>query len=517
MKIDNFSLTLGKDRRIGTLKAARSAGYSMKNSLLLMSTAMLAACATSPHGVERLTTDRDALFATAPDAPAEWAARGVDGVAAPGNWLDQFNDPVMSGLVSEALSANPTLEARAASLRASAALSRSARGQRWPSLSAAATFGGTSTGVGLPGGGDDRLNAEIYGLGLDASWEFDLWGRISNGIAQADADFAATAADLAASELSIAAQTASAWVSLNEALAQERIAVLTYEARQRVVDLTEPRVRAGIYGPLELRTARSALAQAEASIAARRQFSTEAARRLEVLLGRYPSAEIAAPALIPELPPMDVVGNPALLLSRRPDIAALEARVVGAGLRAEEARLALLPSLSLTGSAGTSETDISDALDPSLIAARLIGNLVQPVFTGGRLDAQRFAAIAQAEVAVANYAGAALDAWREVENALTADILIAQQEEAQGRAMEEARFAEEIAERYYSEGTVNVFNLIDALTRRLTAESQLVTARADRARNRINYHLALGGGVPVMEPAAEEDLFDTDAAESGRR
>lgn len=517
MKIDNFSLTLDKDRRIGTLKAARSAGYSMKNSLLLMSTAMLAACATSPHGVERLTTDRDALFATAPDAPAEWAARGVDGVAAPGNWLDQFNDPVMNGLVSEALSANPTLEARAASLRASAALSRSARGQRWPSLSAAATFGGTSTGVALPGGGDDRINGEVYGLGFDASWEFDLWGRISNGIAQADADYAATAADLAASELSVAAQTASAWVSLNEALAQERIAVLTYEARQRVVDLTEPRVRAGIYGPLELRTARSALAQAEASIAARRQFSTEAARRLEVLLGRYPSAEIAAPALIPELPPMDVVGNPALLLSRRPDIAALEARVVGAGLRAEEARLALLPGLSLTGSAGTSQSDLSDALDPSLIAARLIGNLVQPVFTGGRLDAQRLAAIAQAEVAVANYAGAALDAWREVENALTADILIAQQEEAQGRAMEEARFAEEIAERYYSEGTVNVFNLIDAQTRRLTAESQLVTARADRARNRINYHLALGGGVPVMEPAAEEDLFDTDAAQSGRR
>src|SRR5690606_1908653 len=126
-------------------------------------------------------------------------------------------------------------------------------------------------------------------------------------------------------------------------------------------------------------------------------------------------------------------------------------------------------------------------------------------------------AIAQAEVAVANYASAALDAWREVENALTADILIAHQEDAQGRALEEARFAEEIAERQYSSGTVNIFNLIDSQTRRLTAESQLVTARADRARNRNNYHLALGGGVPVMELASEDDLFDTDAAESGRR
>ena len=489
----------------------------MKNSFLLMGTAMLAACATSPNAIERLATDREALFATAPEAPAEWAARGVAGVAGPGNWLDQFNDPMMSELVAEALEANPTIESRAASLRASAALSRSARGQRWPSLAASASFGGTSTGVTLPTGGNDRINGEVYGLGLDASWEFDLWGRISNNIARADADYAATAADLAATELSIAAQTASAWISLNEALAQERIAVLTYEARQRVVDLTEPRVRAGIYGPLELRTARSVLAQAEAAIAARRQFSNEATRRLEVLLGRYPSAELTATATLPELPPLQVIGNPSLLLARRPDIAILEARVVGAGLQAEAARLALLPSLSLTGSAGTSETDISDALDPSLIAGRLIGSLVQPIFSGGSLNAQRIAAIAQAEAAVANYAGAALDAWREVENALTADILLAQQEDAQARALEEARFAEEIAERQYSSGTVNVFNLIDAQTRRLTAESQLTTARADRARNRITYHLALGGGVPSMEPASEEDLFDTEAAESGRR
>lgn len=518
MKFDNLSLTFGKDARIRNPKGTSERRNShMKNSFLLVGTAMLAACATSPNAVERLATDREALFATAPDAPAEWAARGVAGAAPQANWLGQFDDPVMSDLVSEAIRANPTLEARAASLRASAALTRAARGARWPSFGASASFGGASTGVILPTGGDDRVNTEVYGFGLDASWELDLWGRVSNGIAQADADYAASAAELAASELSIAGQTASSWISFNEALAQERIAVLTFEARQRALELTERRVRLGVAGALELRTARSAVAQAEAVIAARRQFSVEAARRLEVLLGRYPSAELTAPARIPELPAMEVIGNPALLLSRRPDIAALEARVVSAGLRAEEARLAMLPSLRLTGSVATNETDLSDALDPSLIAARLVGGLAQPIFSGGRLSAQRNAAIAQAEMAVANYAGTLLDAWREVENALSADVLIAQQEDAQSRALEEARFAEEIAERQYSSGTVNIFNLIDAQTRRLTAESQLVTARADRARNRIGYHLALGGGVPLQEPAAEDDLFDTDAAESGRR
>ncbi len=209
---------------------------------------------------------------------------------------------------------------------------------------------------------------------------------------------------------------------------------------------------------------------------------------------------------------MQAEGNPALLLSRRPDIAAREARVVAAGLRAEEARLAMLPGLRLSGSLSGNSADLADALDPGLVAARLVAGLTAPVFRAGTLNATWLAAIARAEAAVADYADAVLNAWREVETALTADVLLAQQENAQMRAVEEARLAEEIAERSYTAGTVNIFDLIDAQTRRLTAESQFVTARADRAVNRIGYHLALGGGVPVSPLADEDDLFDTDAA-----
>lgn len=479
----------------------------MKKSFLFLGSAMLAACATSPGTAERYIDDREALFAEVPDAPATWAARGVAGEAPTADWLSQFNDPMMTSLVAEALANNPSLESRAALARASEALSRAARGQRLPSLSATISGGGTSTGVDV-GGQTDRFNDPTYGLGLDASWEADLWGRVSNGIAQADADYAATRADLAAAELSIAAQTAIAWIALNEALAQERIAQLSYDARDRVLTITDRRVRSGVSGPLELRTARSSLANAEATIAARRQALSEATRRLELLLGRYPAAEIAATATIPELTAMAAEGNPALLLSRRPDIAALEARVVSAGLRAEEARLAMLPSLRLTGSAGTNSSEFEDVVDPSLIAARLVASLVQPLFTGGRLKAQQEAAIAQAQASVAGYVSGVLNAWREVEDALTADVFLAQQESAQGVAFEEARYAEELAERQYISGTITIFNLIDAQTRRLTAESQLVSARASRAINRVSYHLALGGGVPA--PAADTSPASTE-------
>jgi len=467
---------------------------------------MLAACATSPDPAERFIEGRDALISTVPGAPAEWAARGVAGEAPTADWLSQFNDPVMTSLVAEALAGNPTLESRAALARATEALTRAARGQRLPSLTASVGAGATSTGAVIAGQ-DERFNDPLYDIGIDASWEADLWGRVSNSVAQADADYAASKADLAATELSIGAQTAIAWIGLNEALSQERISLLSYEARDRVLTMTERRVRSGVLGPLELRTARSTLAGAEANIAARRQASTEAARRLEVLLGRYPGAEISASGEIPLLTEMPAEGNPALLLSRRPDIAALEARVVGAGLRAEEARLAMLPALRLTGSVSNSSAELEDIVDPALIAARLVAGLTQPLFTGGRLKAQQEAAIAQAQSSVSNYAAGVLTAWREVEDALTADVLLAQQETAQGVAFEEARYAEELAERQYVSGTITIFNLIDAQTRRLTAESQLVSARASRAINRVSYHLALGGGVPVpaAAPAPTED------------
>ena len=489
----------------------------MKRSILLISTAIVAACTSSPASLGRLAGQPVEFFAETADAPSEWAARGVAGVAPQGDWLSQFNDPLMVGLVNEALTNSPTLESRAALVRASEAATRIARSQRRPSVSGSVSAGVNSSSTTFAGT-TDRSTDGIYGVGLDASWELDLWNRLGSGIGAAEADLAASQADYDAAELSLAAQTSIAWINLNAALAQERVAAKTVEARDRVRTLTERRFQRGLADALDVRTARSTLAQAEASMAAQRQFTGEAARRLETLVGRYPNAELQAPAEIPTLGTIVPEGNPALLLSRRPDIAGAEARVVAAGLRAEQARLAMLPSLRLTASVGTNTTDFADAFDPERIAANLIASLVQPLFTGGQLDAQRDAAVAQAEAAVANYASTALDAWREVENALAADIYLAEQEDAQARALEEARLAEDLAERQYTSGTITIFNLIDAQTRRLTAESQLVTARASRATNRISYHLALGGGLPTGTASAQsaKSNSDTDAARSGR-
>ena len=463
----------------------------MKFEGLIIAVAALAGCSTLPD-TQSLAGESIAIFPAAPDAPKTWAKSGVTGELPTGDWISQFGDPVMGALVAEALTANPDLQSQLAIVRASRAQARSVYGRSLPNVSVSGSAGVTST---YSAAFDERFTDPTYGLGVDASWIADLWGRVQAAVDAAEADLVASEADLASLRLALAAQTAIAWTDLNEALAQERLAIATFDARDRIVTLTERRFSRGLSSALDVRLARSARATAEAAIAARQQALGNATRRLEILLGRYPADEIEAPGLLPELAPIEAAGTPMLLLARRPDIAASEARLTAAGLRAEQARLALLPTLNLSGSLGTNQTDLADLFDPVRIAANAIASLSQPVFNGGALRADRDAAIAFAESALANYAGDVLVAWREVEDALAADDFLAAQVDAQRRALEEAIEAENLATRQYSNGLVSIFNLIDAQTRKLNAESNLIAARSARVSNRISFHLAIGGAV----------------------
>lgn len=480
----------------------------MRYSSLLMGTLFVSGCTS----LEAWQNGPVEPIPVAPDAPERWAAAGIVGEAETGDWLASFNDPVMAALVEEALENNYSLDAQLATVRAAAADALAERGSLLPFLSGGLTTGVRRSVFEGPGGDAVTSDSGVYGVGLNASWEADLWGRLAAGVDIAETSLLLAETDLAAARLSVASQTAISWINLNAAIAQQRVSEATVEARQRVVETTERRFARGLVSALDVRTARSALAQAEASLAGSERQTMEAARRLEVLLGRYPAAEITAPATLPGLSPIEPVSSPTLLLARRPDIAAAEARVVQAGLRAEQARLALLPSLSVTASLSTSSDDIGQAFDPAFLAGQAIANLTQPLYAGGQLSARAEAFLNRVDASLATYAQTVLSAWQEVEDAIAADHFLARQEEAQARALEEAAFAEELAERNYREGTITIFNLIDAQTRRLNSESALVSARSNRAINRIQYYLALGGGVYGALP---DGVSNVNAGQSG--
>lgn len=437
------------------------------------------------------------LQGTPPQAPEAYIAApdaggAPDAAAAPATaaWLTSFATPEIDQLVGEALRANPGLIAAQARADAARFRARASLGRWFPDLD----LGLNADRTERPDAAGGRFDVDQLTARATASWEADLWGRVSDQVRASGSDARAAQADLDGARLSVAGQTAQAWSDLAQASLLMDLAREDLQTRRRALEITERRYAQGLSDSLALRTARSQTASAEAALAQQEDSLRVASRRLESLLGRYPGATLLAGSPLPSLPAIADPGAPSDLLSRRPDVAASEARLAAAGLRVSAARKALLPRLTLTASASGAESQLADAIDPDRMVTQLVAGLVAPVFQGGALRAEARAASADARGAAANYVETTLTAWREVEAALSADASLAVRETELARAAVEAREAQSLAERQYANGVATIFELIDAYSRRIDAERGLINARAQRVSNRIAYHVALGGG-----------------------
>jgi outer membrane protein, multidrug efflux system len=426
-------------------------------------------------------------------ADAIGAERAAELAASPAaTWLDDLNSPEMSQFTREALAGSPDLQIVEARYRAARWRARGAfGGNLLPNLSIGVD--GTRTEEPIAGS-DARLRTEFMTSSVVASWEIDLWGRLASRALAADLSADAAEEDLSGARLSVAGQSARAWVSLIEAQQLLALAQEDLETRERALDLTQRRYDAGIATALALRTARSQVASARAFEAQAQDQLLIAARRLQEVMGRYPDGALRADGALPELAPLAAAGAPADLLERRPDVLAAENRMRAAGFRMHEARAAMLPRLTLRGSAGNTGTALNQIDDSANMVSNLIAGITMPIFQGGALFSESRASVADRRAAAAEYVRAAIGAWREVEASISADQSLEVRETQFAVAAEEARAAQELAEREYSRGVASLFELIDAYTRRIDAERGLITARAARVSNRITYHVALGGG-----------------------
>ncbi len=496
----------------------------------LVSMIVLAGCAS---------VDRELLTAQLPAPPEGWTAAGDVGGVPTGDWVAAFGDEQLHGLIDEAMRRNNTLLAAAANLDAARANSKISRAAMLPQLNAsggasrnaivtdpslAAQSGGAPVGSGLRAheledmfgidvDGDGKLdgldldqngvldaglpNRRVYinnfSLSATWSWEIDLWGRLTDETKAAYREARASYADYSAARLSLAGSVAQSWFSLIEARLQRELADRDVAARESNLRVTERRYERGVASSLDVRLARSALGTSQANRAFRQQAEKEAARRLEVLLGRYPSAELDAASALPALHPLAGAGAPGDILARRPDLAAAEARMEAAGLRARAARKQLLPRLTLSSNFGTSGPDLEDVLDPERLAGNMAAGLFQPLFQGGRILANSKRARATAESTLLSYAQTALEAYEEAETAISAETYLALREDALKLAYEEAAAAEELTERRYASGAATIFDLLNAQTRRISSESAYIQATQQRVSNRVLLYLAIGG------------------------
>lgn len=404
-------------------------------------------------------------------------------------WVARLADPQLQALVEEAWQRNPGIRQMAAQLEAARAEARLAGVALQPQLSAGIEASRQDTSIAE----NFRIRESRYTLSGQASWEIDLWGRLRSQRDAATAQLEATKADYEAARLALAANAVVIWIDLTELSAQIKLAERNRNKIENRESIVYQRFNAGLETSLELRMARVASAAASNRIQQLERQRDGLQRSLETLLGRYPSASLAAADELPPLPPPPEPGLPSELMERRPDLLAAAARFEAASHSYESARRARLPSLRLTGSAGTSSGQLSDLLQSDAFVWNLAASLTAPLWDGGRIAAEGDLARARIQQAAENYAETALQAFREVETALAALDRLARQEAAMRVAAEESASAEELAVDRYQRGLIPFSRLLEIQQQSIEYQGLLLGIRSDRLKNHIDILLALGG------------------------
>lgn len=442
--------------------------------------ALLSACASAPKPVSDVTGN----------VPPQFAASDQPG-AIPGTidarWWDSFGDARLTALVEEGVLESPAVGQALARMEQVRAQARISRADLLPQV-------GAGLGATGRGGTGNAGIADTLDLSVNVSWEADLWGRLSSLNAADRSDYLASAANLRAARQAVAAQTTRTYFAVIEAEQQIALSSRVLETYGELTRQLNLRVEAGI-SPLSSKTLVITDQQtARGGLEARQEDYKRLVRQLEIILRDYPDGKINLAEALPALPPVPATGLPSELLSRRPDVAAADLQLQSAGYRLDAAKRSFLPSLSLNGSAGTSAGSFANLFDGSFFIWSIAGQLLQPIFQGGRLRAQVDQRKGEQDEALERYAEVALQALFEVETALAIDSNLAAREAAFLAAADAAEQSLDISTKRYRAGIEPFFNVLETQQRALNARSAYLSTRRDRLFNRVDLHLALGGG-----------------------
>jgi len=449
-------------------------------SLAVVVSATLAACALEPAPQP---DDYRAEALPGVQVPDAWTAGEVAGSATDG-WLATFDDPQLQALVAEAMLHNSDLRIAAARVQVASEYLNLADSTLWPQVNLLARGGGKM-------GGD---SSGMNGVGLFATWELDLWGRVRAGRAIAEETYASVAADAEYARQSVAALVAKSYFLSVEATLQQRLAEDMVIAAQQQVRLAEDRERIGNGTGYDVALARANLESFRDSVEKFRLAREQALRALESLVGRYPSAQVEVAAQLARAQGSVPAGLPSELLERRPDVIAASRRVAAAFHGVQEAEAARLPRISLTASVNSVSSDLFVLQDNSNPVWSIGANLLQPVFNAGALQTQVRIRTAEQQQAVAEYGRVGARAFAEVEDALSAEFASGRREEILARAVSANEQALELSQVRYRVGSGDLRAVAQQQIGLHASRTALIRVQTERLVQRVNLYLALGGG-----------------------
>ncbi len=493
-----------------------------------------------------------------PPVPSEAVAEPVDP-----EWWSGFNDPVLTGLVRRVAGEN--LDVRAAGLRL--AQSRAQRSisaaDLFPQINGNTSYtrekqsgrgiisiiggggsGGSGTGstgastggqaggttggavAGTPGtianglggrqsgvpasgaGGSSAISQpfNLWQYGFDASWELDLWGRVRRSVEGADASVEASAEDQRDQLLSTLAEVARDYLQLRGTQEQLRVTRANLRTSEDSLQITRSRARNGLTTDLDVQNAAAQVETTAAQLPQLEQQEAENMNALALLLAMPPGAlraELEQPRPIPPGPPRVPVGLPSELARRRPDVRRAEAQLHSATADIGVAEADFFPRITLSGSLSLQALQFKDLGNWGARTYGLGPSISLPIFQGGRLRATLDLRRRQQQEAAITYQKAVLQAFHDVDNALTAYNAEQRRRDRLGRGAEANRRAVALARDRYRAGLSDFLNVLTAERSLLSAEQQLANSTATVGANLVQLYKALGGGWESEYPREE--------------
>ena len=454
---------------------------------ILACTLLASACGAPPTPPPRVAVAPNPSWRTEPGPTAPL----------PSDWWRAFGDPVLDALVDRALAANPDLAVAAARVREARAQERLARAQMMPTLEAGAS-GAESRSLSPFGTPSEGIAAQPV---FQAAYEVDLFGRIADQVRAAALGAEASEDAREAARLSIAAATATGYITLRGLDARLAITRAAAKDRAEALRIARNRAEAGYTSQLELRQAEAEYRAATQLVP---QLQLAVARQengLAVLLGETPRAIARGLELAALRVPLEPSILPSDLLRRRPDVAQAERSLAASDATLSVARKQFLPQVRLSASAGAV---LSSALADPVTIWSLGGSILAPLFEGGRLRAGVETAAARRDQAAFAYQRTVLTAFRETEDALAAVSRLTQQlaeTQAQRNALAEAL---RHARNRYEAGYTSYLEQLDAQRSLFAAETALVQQRTDLLNAFVALDQAAGGGWPAPPGPASQ-------------
>jgi multidrug efflux system outer membrane protein len=408
-------------------------------------------------------------------------------------WWEVFDDPVLQDLVGMALEQNQDVRIAAARVEEALAALGFTRAEQFPAF-------GIGAGAGRAGGSDQREGipgtiASDFSVYANVSWEIDLWGRLRRSTESARAELLATEAARQGVTISIVAAVADLYFQLRDLDNRLDISQRTLQSRSDSLALIRTRFKGGIVSELDVRQAEIEEATAAAAVPAFERNIVAVENALSVLLARAPG-RIArgAPLDAEQVPATAPAGLPAELLNRRPDVREAEARAHAQMARVGIAEALRLPTLTLTGAAGLQSSELGDLNESGADFWSIGGNLFGPLFEFGRnlrrVDVEK----ARTEQAVLRYESTVLNAYRDVDDALTALGTGAVEYEARRRQVESARAAARLSWARYDGGVTSYLEVLESERSLFSAELLASSTLQQRYAALVQLYKALGGG-----------------------